>query len=138
MISSANTAFVRYLLSIRSSKASLREAVNITPRQLDVSTAGRLYRAVHDFLANRLKEFLGSWKAISAERISNIGNDVVEIIAVASTVFSAIWTRCEGQELGSKQPSILSETRTLVADSCLTKTMRTLVEKWSIGSVLAS
>ncbi len=118
MIASVNLSFVRYLLSIPSVTVlvSLREISKPSPRQLDVSTGSRLFRAVQDFLSNRLKEFLSSWRAIAANRSSNIDNDVVEILSVASTVLSAIGTRCGVHGSGAKQPSTLLEARVIVAD----------------------
>ncbi|KAJ9613591.1 Serine/threonine-protein kinase tel1 [Cladophialophora chaetospira] len=115
MISSANAGFVQYLLSAPS-ETPREISGNIAPRQLDMSTTSRLFRAVRDFLVNRLKDFLKSWEAISAERSSNIGNDIVEIVTVGSIVLSAIWTRCDGLQLGSPLPSILSETQALVSE----------------------
>ena len=113
---SANLDFLKYLLAIPSATTKAHESSSSTPRQLDVSTTTRLFRAVLDFLAGQLRDFLQSWKVISTERTSNIGNDVVEIMAIASTVTSVISVRCSREASASEQPPILAESRGTLAD----------------------
>ena len=101
-------------MDLRSDEAGVRH--DTTPRQLGELTAARLVRLVMDFLSSQVQDFAQSWRIIAAERISNISNDIVEIVAVATTVTSAIWTRCSGEEKGLKKPPVLEEIRQMSTD----------------------
>ncbi|KIW90931.1 uncharacterized protein Z519_08714 [Cladophialophora bantiana CBS 173.52] len=123
MMASANLDFLQYLLSIPSATIEATELSNPTSRQFDTSTLARLFRTVMDFLANKTRDFLHSWKAIYAERISNIGNDIVEILGVVTTVSSALWVRCSAQAPGYRQPLILPESRRVLTEFVVSRSV---------------
>ncbi|EXJ56061.1 hypothetical protein A1O7_08992 [Cladophialophora yegresii CBS 114405] len=115
-MAAVNLDFLQYLLRIPFPSPEAAEPANAAPRPLDTAIRARLYGAVTDFLAAKSRDFLLSWKAISAERSSNIGNDIVEMVAVASTVSSAVFARGAGYESEIKPPAVLAETRRIVSD----------------------
>ncbi|OQU97453.1 hypothetical protein CLAIMM_03382 isoform 1 [Cladophialophora immunda] len=123
MIASVNLDFLRYLLSIPAPSLEVDEDPKIFRRQLETATLARLFRTVIDFLAKKTRDFVHSWTVIREERTSNIGNDIVEILGVASVVSSALWVRCSGQAPGHRQPSILEESRRVLRDFIVKQTI---------------
>ncbi|OCT45322.1 Serine/threonine-protein kinase tel1 [Cladophialophora carrionii] len=115
-MAAVNLDFLQYLLRVPSLSPGTAGPANAMSRPLDMAIRARLFGAVTDFLAAQSREFLLSWKAISAERSSNIGSDIVEMVAVASTVSSAVFARCAGYESEFMPPSVLAETRRIVGD----------------------
>lgn len=109
MLASTNQQFVFYMLSIPPVASGTEMAARALPRQLDNSVAVRLTRAVIDFLDSQIREFHQAWKTISTERTSNISSDIVDILAVISTVTSSILTRCREHVAEFEQPLVLSE-----------------------------
>ncbi|KIY04032.1 uncharacterized protein Z520_00724 [Fonsecaea multimorphosa CBS 102226] len=116
LMASVNLEFLRYLLALPSSIVEADEGFITLPRQFETSIMTRVFRSVMDFLANKARDFVHSWKVICAERTSNIGNDIVEILGVVSAISSALWVRCSGQAPGYKQPSTLNESLRVLAD----------------------
>lgn len=110
-MASTNLDFLRYLLSLPPRKARPKVITKHSTRQLDAASLTRLKKAITDLLTGRLKDFLQSWSTIHAERNSNVGTDIVEIVAVASLVSSAIWIRGTRPVADSKPPSVLTESR---------------------------
>ncbi|OAP62815.1 hypothetical protein AYL99_02042 [Fonsecaea erecta] len=123
LMASANLEFLQYLLSVPSPTVEADEDLNTLPRQFETSAIARIFRNVMDFLANKTRDFVHSWKAICDERTSNIGNDIVDVLGVVSAVSSALWVRCSGQAPGYRKPLILNESRRVLADFVVTQTI---------------
>ncbi|KAK5443270.1 Serine/threonine-protein kinase tel1 [Exophiala xenobiotica] len=106
--------FLRYLLCMPHQEVELGHSAKCDAQQIDPITASRLARAVLSFLNGRLTDFMQSWNSIAAERSSNITNDIVMIVGVASTVASGVWTRC-GKLIHDSDPETpYSESRNMV------------------------
>ncbi|KAK5232793.1 Serine/threonine-protein kinase tel1 [Exophiala xenobiotica] len=106
--------FLRYLLCMPHHEVELGHSAKCDAQQIDPITASRLARAVLSFLNGRLTDFMQSWNSITAERSSNITNDIVMIVGVASTVASGVWTRCGNLIPDSHPETPYSESRNMV------------------------
>lgn len=105
MITSPDDGFLRYLLEIapdESPEPNMVASHNL--RQFDSPLLARLQNATLTFLSNRLKEFESAFITLQSERKSNIGADVIGILAVATAVCASISVRL------SPAPSTLSST----------------------------
>ncbi|KAI1620071.1 ataxia telangectasia mutated family protein [Exophiala viscosa] len=94
LIPSDDAGFLHFLLGLPSQEDQSVQRSRSDLHHVDPLVRSRLTRSVLEFLSGRLTEFIQAWEIIHAERSSNITNDVVAILAVASTVASAVWTRC--------------------------------------------
>ncbi|KIW59901.1 hypothetical protein, variant [Exophiala xenobiotica] len=109
-----NLDFLRYLLCMPHQEVEPGLPAKCDAQQIDPITASRLARAVLSFINRRLTDFMQSWNTISAERSSNITNDIVMIVGVASTVASGVWTRCGKLVHDSHPETASSESRNMV------------------------
>lgn len=94
MVTCTNDVFLQYLLEIRSNEGVYPKIfASHGSRQFDSSLIDRLQHALLGLLNGHLKEFQSAFATLQSERKSNIGTDVIGILAVATTMWACISVR---------------------------------------------
>ncbi|KAK5024731.1 Serine/threonine-protein kinase tel1 [Exophiala sideris] len=111
LLPSNDVEFLHFLLGLPSREDQIIRWSRSDIYHIDPLVRSRLTRSVLEFLSGRLTDFIQAWESIYAERSSNITNDIVAILAVASTVASAVWTRCSKLVHESRPDVLYSKSR---------------------------
>lgn len=106
LIAFDDVEFLHFLLGFTPQEDQSIQPSRSALHHIDPFVRSRLTRSVLELLGSRLTEFIQAWETIYAERSSNITNDIVAILAVASTVASAVWARCS-KSINESRPDLL-------------------------------